>query len=97
MAKPTALDIRAYNIGFGDCFLLTFRYGAKDQRHMLIDFGTTRKPDDAEKDHELQIAKDIAGVTSNKLDVVVATHRHKVTSAVSGPGRSRATTRSRAT
>lgn len=76
-AKPTSLDIRAYNIGFGDCFLLTFNYGAKDKRHMLIDFGTTRKPDNADKDHELNIARDIAEVTENKLDVVVATHRHK--------------------
>jgi hypothetical protein len=76
-AKPTSLDIRAYNIGFGDCFLLTFHYGKDDRRHMLIDFGTTRKPDNADSDHELNIAKDIAAVTENKLDVIVATHRHK--------------------
>ena len=76
-AKPSSIDIRAYNIGFGDCFLLTFNYGKDEQRHMLVDFGTTRKPDDAGSDHELNIAKDIAAVTNNKLDVVVATHRHK--------------------
>lgn len=78
-AKPSRLEIRAYNIGFGDCFLLTFHYGKKDSRHMLIDFGTTRKPDAAESVDGLQldIAKNIAEVTDNRLDVVVATHRHK--------------------
>lgn len=78
-SKPTKLEIRAYNIGFGDCFLLTFHYGSneKNRRHALIDFGTTRKPDDAGSDHELNIAKDIAEVTGERLDVVVATHRHK--------------------
>ena len=75
--KPTKLQIRAFNIGFGDCFLLSFHYGPKTQKHMLIDFGTTRKPDNADSDHELNIAKKIKQLTKNKLDVVVATHRHK--------------------
>ena len=78
MAKePKKVLIRAYNIGFGDCFLLSFVYGKDDEKHMLIDFGTTRRPDDAGSDYELQIAKDIEERTGGQLDVVVATHRHK--------------------
>ena len=40
--KPTGPPtVRMYNVGFGDCFLLTFRYGNGSERHMLMDFGTT--------------------------------------------------------
>jgi hypothetical protein len=38
--KPSKLTLRVYNVGFGDCFLLTFHYPARD-RHLLIDFGST--------------------------------------------------------
>jgi hypothetical protein len=26
VAKPTGVTLRSYNVGFGDCFLLTFHY-----------------------------------------------------------------------
>lgn len=43
--KPKSLTIRNYQVGFGDCFLLTFHYGGKiDDRHVLIDFGSTAQP-----------------------------------------------------
>ena len=47
--KPTGLTIRAYQVGFGDCFLLTFEYDkatkkADKERHILIDFGSTGMP-----------------------------------------------------
>ena len=72
--KPTSLTLRTYQVGFGDCFLLTFHYPKRD-KHMLIDFGSTKM---APKGPTMQaIANDIAKVTNNKLDVVVATHRHK--------------------
>ena len=45
MPKPHTLTLRAYGVGFGDCFLLTFRYNDDTgDRHMLIDFGCTQKP-----------------------------------------------------
>ena len=44
MSQPTNVLIRAYNVGFGDCFLLTFRYAADPERHVLIDFGSTKLP-----------------------------------------------------
>ncbi len=77
VAKPTGLTIRAYGVGFGDCFLLTFHYsGATADRHMLIDFGSTQKPPNARKDPLMAIAKDIASVVGDQLHVLVATHRH---------------------
>lgn len=40
--KPKSLRIRSYQVGFGDCFLLSFHYNGKtEDRHVLIDFGST--------------------------------------------------------
>jgi hypothetical protein len=76
MAKrPKNVEIRAYNVGFGDCFLLSFVYRT-EKRHVLIDFGST-KPPETGNDFLVEIANDIAEVCEGRLDAVVATHRHK--------------------
>lgn len=80
--KPTKLTLRAYQVGFGDCFLLTFHYpalGAKPAfpRHLLIDFGSTGKPKTAEGNLLLRVAEDIKKECNGKLHAVIATHRHK--------------------
>lgn len=74
--RPTSITLRSYQVGFGDCFLLTFGYG-KDSgaaRHVLIDFGSTKLPKNARP--LLDVAKDIGRVCGKKLHAVVATHRH---------------------
>ena len=43
-AAPKSLMIRSYHVGFGDCFLLSFAYGPRSERHVLIDFGSTGLP-----------------------------------------------------
>lgn len=73
--KPKQLEIRSYNVGFGDCFLLSFVY-AGDKKHVLIDFGSTKPPDELD-DFQIKVAKHIEDVTGGKLHAVVATHRHK--------------------
>jgi hypothetical protein len=74
---PEKLTIRAYGVGFGDCFLLTFHYAGKTgNRHVLIDFGTTQKPPKGAKNLMMDIADDITKMTAGHLDVLVATHRH---------------------
>jgi hypothetical protein len=73
---PEKLTLRAYQVGFGDCFLLTFHYSKKD-RHVLIDFGSTGQPKTAPADLMVQVANDIKAQCGGKLDAVVATHRHK--------------------
>jgi len=75
-SKPDRATLRSYQMGFGDCFLLTFHYGA-EARHILIDFGSTGKPDGAPSDLMLQVANDIKQKCNEKLHIVVATHRHK--------------------
>lgn len=75
--RPTELTLRSYNVGFGDCFLLTFHYPT-ELKHVLIDFGTTRAPKgkDTSK-YLLEIARSIKDACGGKLHAVVATHRHK--------------------
>jgi hypothetical protein len=76
--SPKSVSIRAYNVGFGDCFLLSFLYGPKSERHVLIDFGSTGVPKGINAGKRMmEIANDIKERTDNKLHAVVATHRHK--------------------
>ena len=75
-AAPVAATLFAYQVGFGDCFLLRFTYPGNDHKHVLIDFGTTGLTVDSPKEQMLLIANDIAKKCDGKLDVVVATHRH---------------------
>ena len=77
---PISLGIRMYQVGFGDCFLLTFTYAApladgRAVRHVLIDFGSTRLP--WRKDDLSGAARSIYAKTGGELDVVVVSHRHK--------------------
>lgn len=69
------VEIRMYNVGFGDCFLIRIptKKGAK---RMLVDCGYHSQGKGKFSDAELltQIAKDLNG---EGLDVVVATHRHQ--------------------
>src|SRR5262249_52236019 len=77
-AAPSSITIRMYNVGFGDCFLLSFQY-AKGLRHMLVDFGSTSAPKHRERkqDYMQRVADDIKAVCNGKLHVLVASHRHR--------------------
>ncbi len=74
---PKEITVRAYQVGFGDCFLLGFHYARFDNRYILIDFGSTEKPEGAPPRSEMmrRIAEDIRK-RCGKLEAVVATHRH---------------------
>jgi beta-lactamase superfamily II metal-dependent hydrolase len=74
--QPQSATLRAYNVGFGDCLLLILKYHDNSQHSMLIDFGSTQRPEGAPKNHLEVIARDIDEQTGGQLDVVVATHRH---------------------
>lgn len=75
---PTKVSVRTYDVGFGDCFLLTFHYASRD-RHVLIDFGSMRLPTrkTAKGDYLIRVAEAIREDCSGKLDALVATHRHQ--------------------
>lgn len=75
---PTSVTIRSYQVGFGDCFLLSFNYGEEENapaKHVLIDFGSTGKPPQSSLSME-EIANRIKADCGEKLHAVVATHRH---------------------
>ena len=79
--SPYRITVRMYQVGFGDCFLLSFAYSkalpdGRRERHLLIDFGSTRWPKDYLPRYR-DLASDIAIRTHGKLDVLVITHRHK--------------------
>src|ERR1017187_8753154 len=71
--EPGKVTVRMYNVGFGDCFLVTFHYAPplKDQ-HILIDFGSVSGSVNMK-----QIALGIRDACGGKLYAVVATHRHR--------------------
>lgn len=74
---PTGLVIRSYQVGFGDCFLLSFQYDRGGERHVLVDFGTMKLPPGS-KNRMREVAKSIAERCGEQgLTAVVATHRHK--------------------
>src|ERR1035437_10349161 len=72
-SEPAKVTIRMYNVGFGDCFLLTFHYAPplKDQ-HILIDFGSVSGGVNMR-----EVALQIREACGGKLYAVVATHRHR--------------------
>lgn len=75
VAKPTSVTVRMYQVGFGDCFLLSFGYRDRSERHMLIDFGTTSRPRGSAT--PLKVAESIEERTGGSLDVLLISHRHR--------------------
>jgi hypothetical protein len=82
-SAPIGFRLIAYQVGFGDCFLLTYRY-ARGERHVLVDFGTMELPAGAPRDQLRRVALDIEArchrdPASGEADplAVVATHRHR--------------------
>ena len=70
--------IRMYNVGFGDCFLLTFP-DPQRPRHVLIDCGFhSYGPPPTGLDAVVKAVIDDVTVGGRAaIDVVIATHRHK--------------------
>ena len=84
MPEPTSIRVRMYNVGFGDCFLLSLFYPsdvpdgprpARAERHVLFDFGSTRSPRSRQK--MTTVAEQLALDCGGSLDGFVLSHRHK--------------------
>jgi hypothetical protein len=75
MSGPTSVRIISYNVGFGDAFLLSFRYAAGGDRHVLIDFGSTKLPSRGPRSIR-SVADKIAQDCGGKLHMIAVTHRH---------------------
>lgn len=73
------IEVRMYNMGFGDAFRVTVRDG-QDTWRMLVDCGAhaqcqSRPIEDSVNDIITELADDCGGTPH--LDVVVATHHHR--------------------
>lgn len=77
MARPVNVEIRSYQVGFGDCFLMSVRYDKGPERHVLIDFGSMAQAKGTGKARMMEVARDIAARVGGEALAVVATHRHK--------------------
>jgi hypothetical protein len=78
--QPSEVTVRMYNVGFGDCFLITFIYAAaladgRKQRHMLVDLGSTERP--AAGTTIIDVIDAVHNDTNGVVDVIAATHRHR--------------------
>lgn len=74
-SAPKSATITSYQVGFGDCYLMSFDYGTS-KRHVLIDFGTKMRSKVQFKVDMVKVADQIAKDCDGKLTMVVATHRH---------------------
>jgi beta-lactamase superfamily II metal-dependent hydrolase len=70
------INIRMYNVGFGDCFLVTLPTGDGD-RKILIDCGTIKKKKESIEDIAKQVIEDVTVDGKARIDVLVLSHRHE--------------------
>ncbi|MEX2546934.1 MAG: hypothetical protein WD830_04000 [Chloroflexota bacterium] len=66
------LTVRAYNVGFGDCILISWDE-ADRTRHAWFDFGTHHSDDESVY---LGVFEDILARTGGRLDLLLISHRH---------------------
>ena len=66
------LTVRAYNVGFGDCILISWDEPDRTH-HAWIDFGTHHQDDNSAY---LPVFEDIKARTGGRLDLLLVSHRH---------------------
>jgi len=81
MAKASAnrpVRVRAYNVRFGDCVLISFDTGA-GEKHILIDFGNAPagvRGGGGRNEVFAPVARDIKKRTGGCIDLLIMTHEH---------------------
>ena len=83
VSTPIRVRVRMYQVGFGDCFLVSVEYDeplsdGRSERHILIDYGTSHSPREGMARGRMgDVAALIEKHTGGRLDVLVVTHRHR--------------------
>lgn len=72
---PTAVRVRMYRQGLGDCFLLRFSYAHGPAFHMVIDCGLVYGAKGG-KERMKQVTENILQEAQGSIDVLVITHEH---------------------
>lgn len=75
----STFNIRMYNMGFGDCFLLTLPSTLGRPRRVLIDCGKHKLSTKGPKLAALtaQVQADVTGAGGQIIDLLIVTHRHE--------------------
>ena len=73
---PGNIKIRMYNVGFGDCFLVTLPTRDGD-RKILVDCGSIKKKEKSIEDIAKQVIEDVTVNGKARIDVLVLSHRHE--------------------
>jgi hypothetical protein len=71
---PEDVRLRAYNVGFGDCILVTVTYKDGSRRHVLVDAGSTKAAGTPMRETMTALATE---VSDSGLAVVIVTHQHR--------------------
>ncbi|TQM33995.1 hypothetical protein [Microbacterium kyungheense] len=83
MSTPVRVRVRMYQVGFGDCLLISVEYDepladGRAERHILVDYGTSHSPRKGfVRGRMADVAALIEQHTHGVLDVLVVTHRHR--------------------
>ncbi|MBD3943134.1 hypothetical protein IF188_15680 [Microbacterium sp. NEAU-LLC] len=83
MSTPIRVRVRMYQVGFGDCLLVSVEYDGplddgRAERHILIDYGTSHSPRKGfARGRMADVAALIDQHTHGVLDVLAVTHRHR--------------------
>lgn len=76
LPKSGTAELRLYNVGLGDCFLLAFPTDDPQRPcYFVIDCGIAKNTPD-ERDRMKLIVQDIIDSTGGKIDVLAVTHEH---------------------
>lgn len=68
-----SLEVRIYNVGFGDASLLTWNEG-HEKKNIMIDFGNA--PSIKDEPYYSATLNDIKRITEGKIDLLICTHQH---------------------
>ena len=83
MSAPVRTRVRMYQVGFGDCFLVSVEYDGplddgRAERHILIDYGTSHSPREGmARGRMADVAALVEEHAGGHLDVLVVSHRHR--------------------
>ncbi|MGW9586087.1 hypothetical protein [Microbacterium sp. NPDC055455] len=83
MSAAVRTRVRMYQVGFGDCFLVSIEYDGpledgRAARHILIDYGTSHSPREGmARGRMADVAALVEEHTGGHLDVLVVSHRHR--------------------
>jgi beta-lactamase superfamily II metal-dependent hydrolase len=78
MATNGKVRIRAYNVRFGDCVLVSYDEG-NTEKHILVDFGNAPagvRGGGGKNDVFAPVARDILKRTRKRIDLLVMSHEH---------------------